>query len=240
VPSIMLDTQYRMHPSISAFPNKAFYNSALKDGTVLPNSLVKPGFDAPDTAFLIPGKNVTFLDHDHPESPQSRSIANHGDAEIVCNLIADLLYRNPSLRGKDIGIIAPYTAQIRLLSDHLLLDEDRTAAFTDLLGPERAAELNDIEIKTVDGFEGREKEVVVVSFVRSNLGGWVGFLGDWRRLNVALTRARRALFMVGSAKTLERAQAGRFAVDSLPQGGAQVLRDHIRHLREEGLIMPAN
>lgn len=107
----MLDTQYRMHPSISAYPNKAFYAGALADGTVFPSApdsnsdtdsdgrsgtdTVLPGFEAPMTAFLVPGKNVTFLDHDHPESAEMSSLANHGDANIVCNVVADLMYNNP-------------------------------------------------------------------------------------------------------------------------------------------------
>ena len=100
IPSIMLDTQYRMHPAISAFPSSTFYNGDLKDGTVLPNGVVRPGFDTPVTSFLIDdvnGKrsNLTFIDHDHPESPRMRSIANHGDAEMVCDIVTDLLLNNP-------------------------------------------------------------------------------------------------------------------------------------------------
>jgi superfamily I DNA and/or RNA helicase len=64
-------------------------------------------------------------------------------------------------------------------------------AMRDVLGHERAQEVEDIEIKTVDGFEGREKAVIVFSTVRSNPAGWVGFLADWRRLNVGVTRAKR-------------------------------------------------
>ena len=88
-------------------------------------------------------------------------------------------------------MIAPYTAQVRLITQHLLTDSVRQERFTDLLGTERAKELENIEVKTVDGFEGREKDVMLCSMVRCNPGGWVGFLGDWRRLNVALTRARK-------------------------------------------------
>lgn len=91
----MLDTQYRMHPAISAFPNKAFYASALSDGTTLPDGSALPGFEPPSTVYLLPGKNVTFIDHDHPESPQMSSLANHGDANIVASIVADLLIRNP-------------------------------------------------------------------------------------------------------------------------------------------------
>ena len=96
----MLDTQYRMHPAISAFPSETFYNGDLKDGTVSPSGGVESRFDPPVTAFLVDDeqgkrRNVTFVDHDYPESPQMRSIANHGDAEHVCNIVADLLHNNP-------------------------------------------------------------------------------------------------------------------------------------------------
>lgn len=96
----MLDTQYRMHPSISAFSARQFYDGALRDGTRLPDGTVRPGLEPPDTAFLLPDDegrpmNVTFLNHDFPESPQNRSIANHHEAARVCDIVADLLHKNP-------------------------------------------------------------------------------------------------------------------------------------------------
>ena len=74
-----------------------------------------------------------------------------------------------NLKGSQIGIITPYLSQLRLLSNHLT-DPKRRQAFNDLLGIERTKELDDIEIKTVDGFEGREKEVIIFSCVRCNDG----------------------------------------------------------------------
>jgi hypothetical protein len=95
----MLDTQYRMHPAISAFPSKTFYNSDLKDGTVDADGTVVPGFEIPKTAYLEDSEgrptSMTFIDHDHPESPESRSIANHGDAQIISDVVTDLLLQNP-------------------------------------------------------------------------------------------------------------------------------------------------
>lgn len=86
------------------------------------------------------------------------------------------------LAPRDIAVIAPYAAQVRWLRDH--------------------SDLDDLEIDTVDGFQGREKEAVVISLVRSNYEGEIGFLGDIRRMNVALTRARRKLIVVGDSATL--------------------------------------
>ncbi|WRT66587.1 uncharacterized protein IL334_003546 [Kwoniella shivajii] len=237
IPSIMLDTQYRMHPSLSSFPSDTFYSSLLKNGTPPSDRL------APETEFLVTDEsgvrqNITFLNHDHPESPMSKSLANYGDAEYVCDAIADLLFKNPELRGSQIGIITPYLSQLRLITNHLSGSE-RRAAFVDLLGAERTKELDDIEIKTVDGFEGREKEVIIFSSVRCNNGGWIGFLGDWRRVNVALTRARRALIMIGSKKTLSNARIGKTGEETLPSGGAKVWRDLIDWLENKGVIMDA-
>lgn len=244
VPSIMLDTQYRMHPDIADFSNQAFYNNELLNGTVLHDQSIKTGWEPPATKFLPKlanghRNNVSFVDHDQFESPVSQSISNYGDADIVCEVVADLLARNPTLKGKDIGIIAPYAAQIRLLDDHLRIDSKKAEFFRKRLGP-RYSEIDDIEIKTVDGFEGREKEVIVFSTVRSNEAHLIGFLADWRRLNVGITRARRGLIIVGSAATLEHARVTSHAQHKLPQGGAAVWRSFIEYLRGKNLIVRAD
>lgn len=96
----MLDTQYRMHPQIAAFPNQAFYGSALANGTAGPDGEVGPGLHPPKTAFLVDDEsgvkqNVTFVHHDSFEDPSSKSIRNEGEAGRVCDVVADLLYQNP-------------------------------------------------------------------------------------------------------------------------------------------------
>ena len=82
-----------------------------------------------------------------------------------------------------LGVITPYRAQVRLLR-------------------ERLADVPDVEVDSVDGFQGREKEAIIVSLVRSNHEGEIGFLADARRTNVAFTRARRCLLVIGDSATL--------------------------------------
>lgn len=224
----MLDVQYRMHPAISHFPSKEFYDLALLDGTVDAGGNALPGLEPPSSMHLLPDKkrdfkpSVIFLDHTGNESMKSKSRVNITEAHIVMSVVEDLLLSNKHLRGEDIGIIAPYAAQIKLLSRFLNVDAAYKQRFGTVLGAHRAMQLGQIEIKTVDGFEGREKEVIVFSTVRNNSAGHIGFLADRKRLNVGLTRAKRGLFVVGSIATL---RAGQSAADADAMDGAAVLAE---------------
>jgi superfamily I DNA and/or RNA helicase len=99
-----------------------------------------------------------------------------------------------------------------LLNYLLNMDPDQRERFCETLGPSRAEELAQIEVKTVNGFEGRQKEVVLFSTVRNNASGALGFLADRQRLNVGLTRARRGLFLIGGLATLRAGSSARGAV----------------------------
>lgn len=209
VPSIMLDTQYRMHPLISEFPCTEFYGATLRDGTVSKTGVVLSQLKPPRSR-LLDGKSAAdgshpamlFVDHDNPEEKKDRSHLNHQESKIVARIVEDLLLKNADLNGKDIGVIAPYVAQIKLLEKTLRHDPQWTDHFIRALGEQRAREIRDVEVRTVDGFEGREKEVIIFSTVRNNSYGEIGFLADRRRMNVALTRAKRGLFVLGSIRTL--------------------------------------
>ena len=105
---------------------------------------------------------------------------NPREADLVATKVTSLIAAG--VRSEQIGVITPYAAQARLLREKL---------------PQR-----ELEIDTVDGFQGREKEAIVISLVRSNERGEIGFLSDLRRMNVAMTRARRKLLIVGDSATL--------------------------------------
>ena len=143
------------------------------------------------------------------------------------------------MRASDIGIIAPYVAQISLLTRLFTIDPKRRERFVSVLGQHRADELANIEIKTVDGFEGREKEVVIFSTVRNNPLGHIGFLADHRRLNVGLTRAKRGLFIVGSISTLKQGKvSGDPGSGAVRVGkGAHAWRRYAEFLAQEKLIV---
>jgi superfamily I DNA and/or RNA helicase len=144
------------------------------------------------------------------------------------------------LHGRDIGIIAPYVAQISLLTRLFNRDATYRARFKEVLGDHRAMQLANIEIKTVDGFEGREKEVIVFSTVRNNPGGYIGFLADRRRLNVGLTRAKRGLFVVGNINTLKAGKMSQNAAGSSLDRvgkGAESWRRYVRYLSQQGLVL---
>lgn len=144
------------------------------------------------------------------------------------------------LRGEDIGIIAPYVAQIALLTRFFRTDEKYQERFKSVLGAYGAMQVANIEIKTVDGFEGREKEVIIFSTVRNNSGGYIGFLADRRRLNVGLTRAKRGLFVVGNIETLRvgKMSGGHGANSIVRVGkGAESWRRYAEYLANQGSII---
>lgn len=148
------------------------------------------------------------------------------------------------LRGEDIGIIAPYVAQVSLLTRLLNSDEKYRKRFSTTLGDHRKLQLHNVDIKTVDGFEGREKEVIIFSTVRNNPSGQIGFLADRRRLNVGLTRAKRGLFIIGSIRTLKeskvvKGQAGEGSPMSATRGGrgAEAWRRYTEYLVEQRMVL---
>ena len=180
VPAHMLTTQYRMHSTIREFPSARFYDNRLEDGC-------KDSDRPPVAGFLWPdwNKPVAFIPvhGSEIEDSTSSSKSNMDEAAMVVRIVNDLLTPG-DISAQDIGVISPYSGQVRLIRQ--LFDET----------------IEGLEIKSVDGYQGREKEIIVLSTVRSNESGTVGFLSNYRRLNVALTRAKRGLIVIGDDRTL--------------------------------------
>ncbi len=178
-----LNVQYRMHDQIMNFSSEQFYDGTLQShGSV--SGHVLTDLDYVDEQ-LVTIEPVTFIDSagagwDEELEPDGLSKRNIQEAELVLRKITEL--QDAGLRGRDIAVIAPYAAQVRWLRQN---------------SPDER-----VEIDTVDGFQGREKEAVIISLVRSNPEGEIGFLADARRMNVALTRARRKLIVIGDSATV--------------------------------------
>lgn len=185
VPPYMLDTQYRMHPCIAMFPSDLFYGGLLRNGVSAPERRPLAGFPWPREEFP-----VAFLPIQGVEMDDGVSKYNDAEAAAACNAVS-LLLQGGQCSASDIAVVTPYAAQARLIRRMIrrILPDS---------GPPF------IEVASVDGFQGREKEAVVFSAVRSNDYGSIGFTSDWRRVNVSFTRARRALIVIGNEHTLRR------------------------------------
>lgn len=178
-----LSVQYRMHDQIMNFSSAQFYDGSLVAHETVSRHLLSD-LDHVDE-HLATIEPVTFIDTagagwDEELEPDGLSKLNVKEGELVIRKINQL--QEVGVRGRDIAVIAPYAAQVRWLRQNS--PDDR------------------VEIDTVDGFQGREKEGVIISMVRSNSDGEIGFLSDARRMNVALTRARRKLIVIGDSATV--------------------------------------
>jgi regulator of nonsense transcripts 1 len=196
----VLNSQYRMHPLISEFPSSHFYHGQIKDAISAKIRPLPKGFPWKDN------KPLVLLHTDGKEvSTETGSRSNPVEASIVVDIIRQFL-ADQDLTKSDIGIVTPYAGQVNHLT--LLLNKDpllSVATDRDVMdeGEDARTQLTGgLNVASVDGFQGREKEVIIFSSVRSNTTGTVGFLADWRRLNVAITRARRGLIVVGNINTL--------------------------------------
>lgn len=226
-----------MRPCISAFPNFSFYNSALKDSSLISQRPAAPKSKFYNLSPTTKGFEPTvFVSHSGPESTQYQSTINKAEVQIVLEIVEDLLHQNPSLKASDIGIISPYAAQTRLLRETFQFNA--AYALNETLGEVRATEASEVEVNTVDGFQGREKKVIILSTVRSNKVGQIGFLTDKRRLNVALTRAQDALFVVGNPKTLSMATVSEWFPADV-DADASIWRRFIEFMTERNLVKEA-
>ncbi|KAF9902528.1 DEAD-box type RNA helicase [Linnemannia zychae] len=184
----LLSIQYRMHPDISVFPSREFYNSLLRDG---PNMDSKTKAEWHRNPVFSPYRFFDVYDGKE-ETGLSQSHLNVAEAKAAVALLEGLCNGNPTLNFfRRVGVISPYKQQVRTLKDFFQRAFDKTI-------------LEAVDFNTVDGFQGQEKDIIIFSCVRASTNGSVGFLSDIRRMNVALTRARSSLFILGNADTLRR------------------------------------
>ena len=189
---VLLNRQYRMSNAIMGFSNKYFYNNELvADESAAQNSLVN---DEDSTL----SKSIEFIDtagcsFDELQNPETMSFSNPKEGEIIYTHLQQLLleYKNyDSMPALDIGIISPYKQQMEWLRENQgAFDLDKT-------------KLNSLSVKTIDGFQGEERDVIYISLVRSNENQEIGFLNDLRRMNVAITRAKKKLVVIGDSATI--------------------------------------
>jgi superfamily I DNA and/or RNA helicase len=178
-----LTVQYRMHQSIMRFSSDIFYDHSLvADASVKSHRLcdLHGVAESPLTTDPIEFIDTAGAEFDEQVEADGESKLNEKEANLIVRLIRELM--DAGIAPEQIGVIAPYAAQVRLLRGRL--------------------DVSGLEIDTVDGFQGREKEAILLTMVRSNEHGEIGFLGDTRRTNVAMTRARRKLIVVGDSATL--------------------------------------
>ena len=186
----MLLVQYRMHPEIAEFSNKKFYFGKLKNG------VSKEDRTHPNLTFPWPNPQIPMLfwniQSREELSRDSKSFINRREAECIAQIL-DFMKQN-NVNALSIGIITPYSGQQYYLIDNLsTLCEVANESFT-----------SNIEISSVDAFQGREKDFIIYSCVRSNDMKEIGFLRDEKRLNVSITRAKYGLIVLGNAKTFSK------------------------------------
>ncbi|AEE29498.2 P-loop containing nucleoside triphosphate hydrolases superfamily protein [Arabidopsis thaliana] len=194
-PILMLTQQYRMHPEICRFPSMHFYDNKLLNGVDMSSK------SAPfhENHHLGPYVFYDIVDGQEHRSGDSSSVCNEQEAEAAVQLLRFFKKRYPSefVAGR-IGIITPYKRQLAVLRSR----------FTGAFGAQVTA---DMEMNTVDGFQGKEVDILVLSTVRATHSApdgvnqsRIGFVADVRRMNVALTRAKLSLWVLGNTRTLQR------------------------------------
>lgn len=196
--AVMLRTQYRMHEHIMAFSNQQFYKGQLEAH----ESVVKADLHAFNPVFPA-HLAVEFIDtagcgYTEKTFGEGASTANPEEADLLLrhleHLLKDYQPASPEERPLKIGIISPYRAQINYLKDEV--------EHNDLL--HQLQNQRHLSVGTVDSFQGQERDVIYISLVRSNEQGEIGFLSDIRRMNVAMTRARKKLVIIGDSATLSQ------------------------------------
>lgn len=182
----LLDMQYRMHPDISSFPSKEFYEGQLKDGLNMELQRQQPWHKSP----LLGPYRFFDVQGVQERGNRGRSLVNTRELEVALQLYDRFSkdYHDVDLTGK-IGIITPYKAQLYELRNRFMSRYGENIT-------------NIIEFNTTDAFQGRECEIIIFSCVRASPTGGIGFMTDIRRMNVGLTRAKSSLWILGDSRAL--------------------------------------
>ncbi|KAK3421368.1 hypothetical protein EUGRSUZ_G02020 [Eucalyptus grandis] len=189
----LLNIQYRMHPSISLFPTSKFYQNQILDGpNVKSKSYRKSHLPWP---MFGPYSFINIPDGQEQIGDDGCSLRNPVEVEVISRIVRNL-YRawDGSEEHLTVGVISPYAAQVAAVQAKLGKRYEDIKGFT-------------VKVKSVDGFQGGEEDIVIISTVRSNSRGTIGFLSDTKRTNVALTRARYCLWILGNGQTLTKSDS---------------------------------
>ena len=220
---VRLVTQYRMHPALSQFPSNYFYEGILENGVSVKDRTPQQA----KFPFPKPGIPMFFYNSTSPEeaSDSGTSFINRQEAFLVSLIISKLC--KASVRPKQIGVITPYAGQTCYIGQFLSAAGDLPQEY-----------YRQIEVASVDSFQGGEKDYIIFSCVRCNARGAIGFLKDARRLNVAMTRARMGLMIIGSAQTLA---ADKMFYDLIRffQDKSLLVEGDINNLKPSPVILPA-
>jgi ATP-dependent RNA/DNA helicase IGHMBP2 len=182
----MLVKQYRMNEKIMTWSSEEMYGGRLVAAEAVAALTLK---DLPVLFFI----DTAGCDMEEQREDEGESLRNPGEAEVVMKYVSQLASMGIPLAS--IGIITPYSAQVNLLRS---MRKDDTQNNLCILGPSS----QELEISTVDGFQGREKDVIIISMVRSGTNRQVGFLSECRRMNVAITRAKKHVALIGDSETI--------------------------------------
>ncbi|XP_059295628.1 uncharacterized protein LOC132048965 [Lycium ferocissimum] len=203
----LLNVQYRMHPAISLFPNREFYENKIMDGPNVQKAMYEKRFLKGNFFGSYSFINISNGKEQYDNKHSTRNMAEvYVIAEIVANLYKDSV---TSRRKISVGCISPYKAQV--------------SAIQQKLGQKYRTDVNShfsVNVRSIDGFQGSEEDVIIISTVRSNGSGLVGFLSSYQRANVALTRARFCLWVLGNATTLVKSGSiwKQLVIDSKARG----------------------
>ncbi|XP_024161493.1 uncharacterized protein LOC112168807 [Rosa chinensis] len=191
----LLNVQYRMHPSISLFPKKEFYNNQISDGPNVNERSYEKCF--------LEGKmfgSYSFINiaDGKEEFDRGRSLKNMVEVAVVYQIVLSLYEEFTRTKKKvSIGVISPYKAQVNAIEEKVReysTDHLAGTGFT-------------LSVRSVDGFQGGEEDVIIISTVRCNGNGSIGFLSNHQRANVVLTRARHCLWILGNGLTLSKSNS---------------------------------